>query len=279
MKLSYNINPVLQLIDQNPQDPPYTALFYDPIDIAIQKPNNEDYDKRHERICEFLFSQNIHHARDLFLSNEIKLLNLPNGILINSVFTVELEPMTNSSKTGQDQVDDVFEEFEAIKEVNGCLLVIKNPSPRNCPSYFAATWGGIMGNSTYKLECNGIITNGFVRDQYQLESIGKDFNYLVFGKGNCSLDARGHLQLKSYGKPITMPGIAWTTDKDYDVQINPADLLVADKDGILVIPQEIAQDVIDLSIERYNAERYIIKGIQSQGRENVIPFIKHHGIL
>ena len=214
MQVSYNFDSVLKLMEQNPNDPPYSALFYDPVDIAIQKPNNEKYDQRHERIRSYLFSKNIFFARDLFLSTEISLLNSPNGITINSAFTVELTPIENSIKTGQDQLDDIFELFETVKATDGCLMVVKNCSSRNDPSYFAATWGGIMSNSTYQLGCSGVITNGVVRDQFQMESIGNDFNYLVFAQGNCALDARGHLQIKSYGQPITMPGLAWDNEKN-----------------------------------------------------------------
>ncbi len=279
MNINYNIEKITRLIEQNPEDPPYTALFYDPVDIAIQKPNNEKYDRRHENIRNFLFSKNIHHARKLFLSNEIKLLNLPNGMLINSAFTVELGPMVNSERTGQDQLNDIFAEFEAIKQADGCLIVIKNSSPENHPAYFAATWGGIMSNSTCKLDCSGVITNGFIRDQYQLQSVGRDYNYLVFGKGNCALDARGHLQINSYLEPITMLGLDLRNDKNNEVTIHPGDLIAADNDGIIVIPREIAEEVIELAVERYNAEKYIINGIRSQEKENVIQFIKEHGIL
>ncbi len=279
MHVSYDFEPVLRLIEQNPEDPPYTALFYDPVDIAIQKPNNEKYDERHEKIRNFLFSKNIRQARQLFLSNEITLLNRANGILIDSALTVELGPMVNSERTGQDQLDDIFREFEAIKQADGCLLVVKNSSPDDHPAYYAATWGGIMSNSTCQLGCNGVITDGFVRDQYQLESIGEDFNYLVFGKGNCALDARGHLQINSYLQPITMKGLNLRNDEKNEVTIHPGDLVIADKDGIIVIPHEIAGEVIELSIERYDAEKYIVHGIRSQEKENVIPFIKKHGIL
>lgn len=279
MQTAYNFKPVLQLVDSNPNDPPYTALFYDPIDIALQRPNNESVDQRHDVIRDYLLSKQIHHARELFLSNEIRLLNHSNGIIMNAAFPVEIESMEGSTKTGQDQLDDIFEEFEAVKAANGCLMVIKNCSPKNSPSYFAAVWGGIMSNSTFSLGCKGIITNGLVRDQYQIEAMGNDFKYLVFGRGNCALDARGHLQIRSFLEPIIMPGLDFSNTAANHVRIEPGDFIVADKDGIIVIPQAIAQPVIDLSVERYGAERYIIKGIRNQPRENIIPFIKEHGIL
>ena len=279
MQIVYNFKPVQQLIDSNPEDPPYAALFYDPIDIALQRPNNESVDQRHDKIRNYLVSRQIHHARELFLSNEIQLLNRLKGIMVNAAFTVELESMEGSTKTGQDQLDDIFIMFEAVKAANGCLMVVQNCSPLKSPSYFAAVWGGIMSNSTFRLGCNGVITNGFVRDQYQLESVGNDFNYLVFGKAHCALDARGHLKIRSFFQPITMPGLDFHNRAKNRVRIEPGDFIVADNDGIIVIPQRIAQAVIDLSVERYHAERYIIRGIRSQQCENVIPFIKKHGIL
>ena len=142
---------------------------------------------------------------------------------MDAAFTVELESMEGSTKTGQDQLDDIFDEFEAVKAANGCLMVIQNCSLETSPSYFAAVWGGIMSNSTFGLGCTGIITNGFVRDQYQIESMDNDFNYLVFGRGNCALDARGHLQIRSFLQPIAMPGLDFHNRAENHVRIEPGE--------------------------------------------------------
>ncbi len=279
MKVPYKLDEIHQLIQEYPEDPPYAALFYDPIDIALQKPNNESYDQRHEKIAAYLSQHRISSARDFFLSNEIQLLNGDSGILIDSAFTVQVGEIKDRCRTGQGQLDDIFAQFEAIKADNGCLMVVKNSAPRNSPSYFAAVWGGIMSNSTFQLGCRGVITDGFVRDQAQLEAMAKDYGYLVFGKGNCALDARGHIQIEFFQKAIQMPGLDFRYRAENRVHVDYGDLVVADRDGILVIPKQIAQEVIDLSAERYKAEKFIIGGIRTKSRQQVIPFIKKHGIL
>jgi regulator of RNase E activity RraA len=279
MKTPYTLAEIRKLVADNPNDPPYTALFYDPIDIALQKPDNESYDQRHEKIAAYLIEKGMRTARDLFLSADIKLLNSDRGILIDSAFTVQLGEMKDRSKTGQAQLNDIFDQFEAIKAAEGCMMVINNNAPRNSPSWFAAVWGGIMSNSTHQLGCSGVITNGFVRDQAQLDAMAGDFNYLVFGKGNCALDARGHIQIDYYQNAIQMPGLDFGFRRENLVPVNPGDLVVADRDGAIVIPKPIAREVLELSIERYKAEKYIVGGIRAQNRHQVIPFIKEHGIL
>ncbi|MBD3387272.1 hypothetical protein GF407_20370 [candidate division KSB1 bacterium] len=279
MKTPYTLGEIRKLIADNPNDPPYSALFYDPIDIALQKPDNESYDQRHEKIAAYMMQKEIHAARDLFLSADIKLLNSDRGILVDSAFTVQLGEMKDNSKTGQAQLDAIFNQFEAVKAAEGCIMVINNNASRNSPSWFAAVWGGIMSNSTCQLGCNGVITNGFVRDQAQLDAMASDFNYLIFGKGNCALDARGHIRIDYYQDAIQMPGLDFGFRKKNLVAVNPGDLMVADRDGTIVIPKAIAREVLELSIERYKAEKYIVGGIRAQNRHNVIPFIKEHGIL
>ncbi len=279
MQVSYSLDRVWQLARDHSDDPPYTALFYDPIDIALQRPNNEILDERHERIRSTLVSRHIHAARELFLSTNIGLLNRQQGFLIHSAFTVQVGPFEDTEKLGQGQLEDIYAEFEALKDVKGCLMVVKNRSPKHSAADYAAVWGGIMSNATRGLGCAGVVTNGNVRDSYQLAAVADDFEYLVFGRGFCPLDARGTIQLDHFMKPISMPGLGFDDNPDHVVTIDPGDCVVADRDGILVIPQVIAQDVIDLSVERYKAEAYVIRGIRKQNRSDVIPFIKENGIL
>jgi regulator of RNase E activity RraA len=192
---------------------------------------------------------------------------------------VELEPPGAVVRSGSEALEDAFVEFEQIRQANGCVVVIRNRSPRSSPSYYAAVWGGIMSNTTFRLGAAGVITDGFVRDHYQIETIGREAGYLVFGKGNCSLDARGHLQLKGYMHSIRLPGLDVRDGLVHEVRVDQGDLIVADNDGILVIPRSIAQDVINLAVERYRAERSVISGIREQPRDKVIPFLRENGIL
>ncbi|MBN1542926.1 RraA family protein [candidate division KSB1 bacterium] len=259
--------------------PLYTAVFYDPIDIALQRPDNEPCDQRHDRIRDSLLARNIRHARELFLTPEIRLHNANTGIVFHSAFTIELETTDGSDKTGRDQLEDILTEFEAIRQAKGCVLVVHNSAPADSPSAFAAVWGGIMGNSTAALGAVGVITDGFVRDSAQLYELAQRDNYLVFSRGACPLDARGHLQIKAYLQPISMLGVPFRSERPHRVVIHPGDLVVADSDGVICIPQDIAQDVIDLSIERHLAEGDVISGIRRQSRDQVIPHIRKHGIL
>ncbi len=279
MNVEYSISQLKALMQEYPADPPYTALFYDPIDAALLRPDTEKLDSRHERIAAELGRRKVRAARELFLSHEIRLLNAARGILIESAFTVELEPPGKVVRSGKEALEDAFAEFEEIRRADGCVVVICNRSPRSSYSHFAAVWGGIMSNTTHRLGASGVITNGFVRDHYQIEAIGREAQYLVFGKGNCSLDARGHLQLKGYMHSIRLPGLDVEDGMAHDVRIDHGDLVVADNDGVLVIPRSIAQDVIDLAVERYRAERSVISGIREQPGEKVIPFLRDNGIL
>ncbi len=78
--------------------------------------------------------------------------------------------------------------------------------------------------------------DGFVRDVKMIEELG----FPVFATGMKPLDSNGRGLLTSYNKPIVCG----------EVEVNPGDLIVADFDGIVVIPTAL----IEATIERANAK-------------------------
>ena len=66
----------------------------------------------------------------------------------------------------------------------------------------------------------------------------------VFATGTRPLDSKGRSFVMEYGRPV-MCG---------DVLVHEGDIVLADVDGVIVIPREIEQKVIELSLEKASAE-------------------------
>lgn len=102
-------------------------------------------------------------------------------------------------------------------------------------------WGDIMGTSSITKGIAGLVIDGCVRDQFELEEMG----FPVFSSGlsirgtDKKFDGKGSLE-----EPITIGNIA----------IEHGDLVLGDNDGIVIIPENQVEDSITKSIEREDKE-------------------------
>ena len=102
-------------------------------------------------------------------------------------------------------------------------------------------WGDIMGTSSITKGIAGLVIDGCVRDQFELEEMG----FPVFSSGlsirgtEKKFDGKGSLE-----EPIIIGNIA----------IEHGDLVLGDNDGIVIIPANQVEDSITKSIEREDKE-------------------------
>ena len=102
-------------------------------------------------------------------------------------------------------------------------------------------WGDIMGTGAMAKGIAGLVIDGCVRDQIELEEMG----FPVFAAGLCIRGTDKKFEEPgSLGKPITIGGI----------EINRGDLVLGDNDGIVIIPATQVRNSIKKSAERENKE-------------------------
>ena len=102
-------------------------------------------------------------------------------------------------------------------------------------------WGDIMGTGSLAQGITGLVIDGCVRDQIELEEMG----FPVFSAGLCIRGtAKKFEEDGSIAKPITIG----------DITINHGDLVLGDNDGLVIIPADQVEDGIEKSIERENKE-------------------------
>ena len=115
----------------------------------------------------------------------------------------------------------------------------------------ATLWGGVMTATAKGLGVKAACIDGGIRDTHQI--LEKDFP--VFYKYRISNGSLGRCLITHYQIPI----------KIGDTTIKPGDVVLGDVDGVLVVPREIACDVL-LRAEEIKANEKKIFGWVAEGQ-------------
>ena len=99
-----------------------------------------------------------------------------------------------------------------------------------------AIWGGIMTAGAVANGLAGAILDGGVRD---IMEIRRDYDFSVFARSISPGTTLGRFKTLSSNEPVECGGIL----------VNPGDLIVADLDGVVVVPKEHATAVLERATE------------------------------
>jgi regulator of RNase E activity RraA len=94
----------------------------------------------------------------------------------------------------------------------------------------------------------GVVIDGACRDV----DVVKTIRFPVYARGRVPLTARGRIMQDSYNCLIRCGG----------VQVRPGDIMMADDNGVAVIPQERADEVLNAVIDIYNREAAIVEELK-----------------
>lgn len=126
-----------------------------------------------------------------------------------------------------------------------------------------AYFGELNANLAIRSGAGGVIVNGMTRDVEQVRALG----LTVFSQGKTCQDVRCRATTESFNKTIQLNGVL----------VKPNDLIFADAEGVVVIPQNIEQQVINEIYKRISTEKKIIFDI-SRGA-NVDDLTKKYGFF
>ena len=111
----------------------------------------------------------------------------------------------------------------------------------------AGPWGDVLTIQAMKLGIAGLVINGCVRDANLIIELG----FPVFCRG-LSIKGTGKNQPGKINVPITIG----------DVLIHPGDIIVGDRDGLVVVPQDEIDSAIASSLAREDKEAKQRKAIE-----------------
>ena len=115
-------------------------------------------------------------------------------------------------------------------------------------AYGSGYWGEIMALAAQERGIAGLVIDGCVRDAEQIEAMG----FPVFCRGLC---IKGTTKFGNgrINQPI----------KIGKVKIRPNDVILGDRDGVVVVPQDRIQEAIDKSIARESHEQDVMSQLRS----------------
>ncbi len=113
----------------------------------------------------------------------------------------------------------------------------------------AGIFGDILCARMVRREVAALITDGVVRDQAGVLATGLP----IWCAGAAAPPSVAGLTFVSWQEPIACGGVA----------IFPGDLIVADDDGALVVPQAIADEVADAAVAQEHLEQWIMNEVDA----------------
>lgn len=124
-------------------------------------------------------------------------------------------------------------------------------------------WGELLSTAAKYRGCRGVVLDGPTRDSMAIQAMG----FPVFHVGFHPADSLGRLDVVGHNTPITCGGVL----------VYPGDLILADHDGVVVVPLSAAEETLRLAEEKVSGENLVRKAL-AQGMTTTEAFAKY-GIL
>lgn len=134
--------------------------------------------------------------------------------------------------------DPYGREIEAVDSIlAGEVVVISTGgSKRNAP------WGELLSTAALARGARGAVVDGLVRDVKKIEELG----FPVFAAGIKPVDSKGRGIVIDCNVPVECAGVL----------VHPGDLVVADFDGVVVVPSGIVGEVLRLARDKAGRENH-----------------------
>lgn len=127
----------------------------------------------------------------------------------------------------------------------------------------SAAWGGLLTTAARSRGARGVVTDGGARDYVEIVQLG----FPTFCRGLTPYDSLGRMDVVEIDAPIRCGGIT----------VRPGDLIFADVDGTVVVPQEVADEAISKAWEKVKGENKVRDALRA-GASVAETFAKY-GIL
>ncbi len=211
-----------------------------------------------DRIAEHLYSSVLadilddHGYRQQTLDHEVR--PLYNGAKVAGRAATMLA--VEVSKLPDNPYEQLMELLDGI--VPGEVVVGAVQSRAN-----AAIWGELLSTHTRAKGGRGVVLDGLSRDSWGIA----EMKFPVFARGLSPADSKGRLEVIAIRGTIPVAGVS----------ISNGDLLLADEDGVVVVPRDVEDEVIRLAFEKVAGED-VMRDILRKGA-NLRAVFKEHGIL
>lgn len=124
-------------------------------------------------------------------------------------------------------------------------------------------WGELLSTAARNAGCVGVIVDGAVRDVDRMTAM----QFPVYARGTIVYDSKDRQRVIDVDIPVEIDG----------VRFSPGNLVIADADGVTVVPAEVEEEVVRKAWEKVHAENQVRDAI-AQGMKATEAFARF-GVL
>lgn len=135
-----------------------------------------------------------------------------------------------------------------LRAVDSCkpddiLIAAANGSLRS------GIWGELLSTAARNSGCIGVIVDGAVRDVRQMRAMG----FPCFARATIVYDSKDRQRVIDHDVPVEIDGVRFA----------PGDLVIADEDGVVVVPKVAEAQVVRRAWEKVHAENEVRAAIKN----------------
>jgi 4-hydroxy-4-methyl-2-oxoglutarate aldolase len=113
----------------------------------------------------------------------------------------------------------------------------------------SGVWGELLTTAARNAGCVGVVVDGAVRDVARMRQMG----FPVFARGTCAYDSKDRQRVIDLDVPVEIDG----------VRFDPGALVVADEDGVVVVPPAVEAEAVRRAWEKAHAEDEVRAAIRA----------------
>jgi regulator of RNase E activity RraA len=112
----------------------------------------------------------------------------------------------------------------------------------------SGVWGELLTTAARNGGCVGVVADGAVRDVVRM----RQMSFPVYARGTCPYDSKDRQRVIDLDVPVEIDGVAF----------EPGALVVADEDGVVVVPREVEAEAVRRAWEKVHAENEVRAAIR-----------------
>ena len=109
-------------------------------------------------------------------------------------------------------------------------------------------WGELLSTAARNAGCVGAIVDGAVRDVVKMREMG----FPVYARGTCVYDSQNRQRVVNVDVPVEIDGVVF----------RPGELVIADEDGVVVVPLEAETEAVRRAWDKVHAENVTRQAIK-----------------
>ncbi len=194
--------------------------------------------------------------RDQVLEQHLAPL-VPGSRAFGRATTIRFAPFAVDDEAGRSDPDPYRAAIDFIDGISPGQLVVVATGQSNASAY----WGELFSAAAMGSGAVGVITDGNLRDTPKIAGLG----FPAFASSRRPIDYRARMKVAETSAPVRVGGVT----------IHPGDLVLADDDGIVVIPHAAEEAVLALARTRAHSESTVLKELLA-GESLSTVWDRHH---